>query len=117
MAQGGDGEQESDSCVSPFGKNFFQVNPLRSSKLLPVHQGCEVPVVQPYYLQAVPQDSTSNTQGDLILNMLLNINNECYKVIIIKLVSHADVRRSTKEVLFSIPIASQATFNKTAVKW
>ncbi len=117
MAQGGDGEQESDSCVSPLCKNFFQVNPLRSSEILPVHQGCEVPVVHPYSLQVVPQDSTTKTQADLILNMLLNINDECCRVIIIKLVSHADVRRSIGEVLFSIQIVSQATFNKTPVKW
>jgi hypothetical protein len=49
--------------------------------------------------------------------MLLNINDECRKVIMIKLVSHADVRRFIKEVLFSIPIVYQATFNKTPVKW
>jgi hypothetical protein len=29
MAWGGDGEQESDSCVSPSGENFFQANQLR----------------------------------------------------------------------------------------
>jgi hypothetical protein len=117
MTLGVDGEQESDSCVSPSDKNFFQVNQFRSSDLLMVHQGCELLTVQPYSLQVVPQDSTTNNQADLILNMLLNINDECRKVIIIKLVSHADVHRSIEEVLFSIPIVSQSTFNKTPVNW
>jgi hypothetical protein len=49
--------------------------------------------------------------------MLLNNNDECRKVVIVELLSLSDVRRSIKEVLFSILIVSQATFNKTPVNW
>jgi hypothetical protein len=49
--------------------------------------------------------------------MLLNIDHDCCKMIIIKLVSHIDIRRSIEEVLLSIPIVSQSTFNKTPVNW
>ncbi len=55
-------------------------------------------------------------QADLCLNMLLNLNDECRKVIIIKLVSNLEVRTSIKEVQSSIPII-KATFNKSPVKW
>jgi hypothetical protein len=48
--------------------------------------------------------------------MLLNINDEYCKVIIIKLVSNIEIRRSIEEVLSSVPII-QATFNKTPVNW
>jgi hypothetical protein len=82
-----------------------------SGKLLTVHQA-------PNSLQVVThQDCSTNTpQDDLILNMLLNIDDECHKVIIIKLVSNIEICRSIEDVLSSIPII-QSTFNKTLVNW
>ncbi len=118
MAWGGEGEQESESCVSPFSKNFIEVDQFRTCKLLMVHPACELLTVHPASnsLQVVPQVSTY-TQADLILNMLLNIDHDSHKVIIIKLVSHSYICRSIKEVLSSVPIVSQATSNKTPVNW
>ncbi len=92
---------------------FFELDQLRrsSGKILTVH-----PV--PNSLQVVThQDCSTNTpQADLILNMLLNINDECHKVIIIKFVSNIEICRSIEDVLSSVPII-QATFNKTLVNW
>jgi hypothetical protein len=64
-------------------KKFFELDQLRrsSGELLTVHPASNS-------LQVVPHQDCSNTpQADLILNMLLNINDEYRKVIIIKLVS------------------------------
>ena len=92
---------------------FFELDQLRrsSGELLTVHPA-------PNSLQVVThQDCSTNTpQADLILNMLLNINDECRKVIIIKLVSNIEICRSIEDVLSSLPII-QATFNKTLVNW
>jgi hypothetical protein len=49
--------------------------------------------------------------------MLLNIDLDCCKAIIVKVVLHIDICRSMEEVLLSIPIVSQATLNKTLVNW
>jgi hypothetical protein len=114
---GGEHNLESQSCVSPSSNNFFELNHFRSSELLTANQGCELLTVQPNSLQVLAhQDSNSNSQADLILNILLTLNDECRKVIIVKLVSHSDVCRSIEEVLSSVPIA-QATFNKSRVNW
>ncbi len=100
-------------------ENFFEVDQWRRScgELLTVHPSFNL--LTPDSLQVAPQDSnTTNTQvADLILNMLLNIDYDCRKVIIIKLVSNSDVRMLIEEVLFSVPIVSQATFNKKPINW
>ncbi len=84
----------------------------RSRKLLMVH-------LAPNSHKVVPQESTNpqDANADLILNMLLNIDLDCQRAIITKLVSHIDIHRSIEEVLLSIPIVFQATFNKTPVNW
>jgi hypothetical protein len=51
------------------------------------------------------------------INMLLNTDHVSQRAIIIKLVSHNDIRTCIKEVMSSKPIESQATFNKSPVKW
>ena len=58
-----------------------------------------------------------DASADLFLNILLNVNHDTRKIMIIKLVSHSDIRRSIKEVLLTTPIVSQATINKSAVYW
>jgi hypothetical protein len=73
---GGERELKSPSCASLFSKNFFEVDLLRTrsfGELLAVHPS-ELLMVHPApsSLQVVPQDCT-NTQADLILNMLLSI--------------------------------------------
>jgi hypothetical protein len=55
-------------------------------------------------------------QANIIHNLLLNINDDCRRVIIIKLVSDSEIRRSIEEVLHSLRI-EQATFNKSLVNW
>ena len=55
-------------------------------------------------------------QADIIHNLLLNINDDCQRVIIIKLVSDSEIQRSIEEVLHSVPI-EQATYNKSLVNW
>jgi hypothetical protein len=71
-------------------ENFFEVDQRRTScgELLTVHPSFNL--LTPNSLQVAPQDSnTTNTQeADLILNMLLKIDYDCRKVIIIKLVSN-----------------------------
>jgi hypothetical protein len=54
---------------------------------------------------------------DQFINVLLNVDHDTQKLMIIKLVSNIDLRRSIEEVLLTIPIISQATFNKSAVNW
>jgi hypothetical protein len=54
---------------------------------------------------------------DQFINVLLNVDHDTQKFMIIKLVSNIDLRRSIKEVLSTIPIISQATFNKSTVNW
>jgi hypothetical protein len=54
--------------------------------------------------------------ANIFLNMLLNINDEFLKVIIIKLVSNIKVLRCIEDVLLSVPI-NQARFNKSPVNW
>ena len=58
-----------------------------------------------------------DASADLFLNILLNVNHDTRKIMIIKLVSHSDICRSIKEVLSTTPIVSQAIFNKSAVNW
>jgi hypothetical protein len=55
--------------------------------------------------------------GDQFINVLLNVDHDTHKLMIIKLVSNIDLRRSIEEVLSTVPIISQATFNKSTVNW
>jgi hypothetical protein len=54
---------------------------------------------------------------DQFINVLLNVDHDTHKFMIIKLVSNIDLRRSIEEVLSTVPIISQATFNKSTVNW
>ena len=63
------------------------------------------------------QHSNPNSSTDLITNILLNTNHVCSKAIIVKLVSHMDICMCIKEVLSTIQIQSQATYNMTPVNW
>jgi len=54
---------------------------------------------------------------DQFINVLLNVDHDTQKFMIIKLVSNIDLRRSIEEVLLTILIISQATFNKSTVNW
>ena len=47
-------------------------------------------------------------KANIIHNLLLNVNDDCRRVIIIKLVSDSEIRRSIDGVLHSVPI-EQAT--------
>ena len=47
--------------------------------------------------------------GDQFINVLLNVDHDTHKFMIIKLVSNIDLRRSIEEVLSTVPIISQAT--------
>jgi hypothetical protein len=58
-----------------------------------------------------------DVSSDLFCNILLNVNHNTRKFMIIKLVSHSDICRSIEEVLWTTPIVSQATYNKSAVNW
>jgi hypothetical protein len=62
------------------------------------------------------ESSNSNSSAEEIINMLLNKDQVSRRGIIIKLVSHTDIRTRIKEVLSSVPIESQAIFNKVPVK-
>jgi len=53
--------------------------------------------------------------ADQFINVLLNVDHDMQKFMIIKLVSNIDTRMSVEEVLSTIPIISQATYNKSAV--
>ena len=53
--------------------------------------------------------------ADQFINVLLNVDHDMQKFMIIKLVSNIDTRRSVEEVLSTIPIITQATYNKSAV--
>jgi hypothetical protein len=58
-----------------------------------------------------------DVSANLFLNILLNVNHDIRKFMIMKLVSHSDIRRSIEEVLSTTPIVSQATYYKSAVNW
>jgi hypothetical protein len=53
----------------------------------------------------------------LFINILLNVDHDTQKFMIIKLVSNIDIRRSIEELFSTVRIVSQATFNKSAVNW
>ena len=66
--------------------------------------------------------NNSSLEGSLhcavqFIDMLSNTNRVCRRAIIIKLVSHSDICTCIEEVMSSKPIESQATFNKSPVKW
>jgi len=70
----------------------------------------------------VSHDLTASRVGHdvsaaIFLIILLNVNHDTCKFMIIKLVSHSDIRMSIEEVLSTTPIVSQATYNKSAVNW
>ena len=54
---------------------------------------------------------------DQFINVLLNVDHHTQKFMIIKLVSNINLCRSIEEVLSTIPVISQATFNKSTVNW
>jgi len=54
---------------------------------------------------------------DQFIKFLLNVDHHTQKFMIIKLVSNINLCRSIEEVLSTVPIISQATFNKSTVNW
>jgi len=69
--------------------------------------------------EAAFQETTAQAAAavDQFINVLLNVDHDTHKFMIIKLVSNIDLRRSIEEVLSTVPIISQATFNKSTVNW
>ena len=55
--------------------------------------------------------------ADQFIDMLSNTDNVNHRVIIIKLVSNNDIWSCIEEVMSSVPIESQASFNKLPIKW
>jgi hypothetical protein len=55
--------------------------------------------------------------ADQFINILSNTDNVNQRAIIIKLVSNDDIRTCIEEVMSSVPIESQALFNKLPIKW
>lgn len=55
--------------------------------------------------------------ADQFINILSNTDNVNQRAIIIKLVSNDDIRTCIEEVMSSVPIESQASFNKLPFKW
>ena len=95
--------------------------PTKRARVSPAQQDAEGVIFVDNH-SGVSHELTASPLGhdvsvDLFLNILLNVNHDTHKFMIIKLVSHSDIRRSIEEVLLTTPIVSQATYNKSAVNW
>ena len=69
-----------------------------------------------FFLPAGSAELSFDDKAGIIHDLLLNVNDDCRRVIIIKLVSNSEIRQSIEEVLHSVPI-ERATFNKSPINW
>ncbi len=63
------------------------------------------------------QASTTICKAEMMISILLNTNHVCRHAIIVKLVTHMAICSCIEEVLSTIPIESQAKYNKRQVQW
>ena len=93
--------------------------PVRAPPVITVVPGVREATLPEAASRAAFQEAAAQAAAavDQFINVLLNVDHDTHKLMIIKLVSNIDLRRSIEEVLSTVPIISQATFNKSTVNW
>ena len=114
-------QENTENTLLPTKRAWNTPPPTKCARVSPAQQDAEGVVFVDNH-SGVSHELTASPLGhdgsaNLFLNILLNVNHDTRKFMIIKLVSHSDIRRSIKEVLSTTPIVSQATFNKSVVYW